>query len=103
VKEEEHVPPTLPPDQHAAFVDQDVAAFVEVLAKPLFNYRMARGQLSRPGYPKRLREYEKQLRALKTARFRFRIVTSEGEELHRDTLVAQDGDTLTVTLRIPED
>jgi hypothetical protein len=50
VKEEEHVPPTLPPDQHAAFVDQDVAAFVEVLAKPLFNYRMARGQLSRPGY-----------------------------------------------------
>jgi hypothetical protein len=104
------VPDVVPPAEQTAFVAEDVAAFARALAGPLFNYRMASGQLQRRGMPRRLRRYENairecvlwhatQLREPNKVHFTVKVVTGDDHVVvHEDTLVAQDGDTLTVTL-----
>jgi hypothetical protein len=58
------VPDHLPIAEHDAFLSPDVMALIVALEKPIFNYRMARGQLARVGYPMRLRKAEAEIREI---------------------------------------
>lgn len=60
------VPDRLPIAEHDSFLLPDVAELVKSLEAPVFNYRMARGQLARTGYPKRLRKHEAEIREVVT-------------------------------------
>lgn len=60
------VPDRLPIAEHDAFLDPVVARLIRELEGPIFKYRMAKGQLARAGYPRRLRAYEAEIRAAVT-------------------------------------